>query len=304
MADEKNTDVRWSLAQRLEFIEWRAYWTGRVNRKDLEDEFDISTPQASVDLRTYQETAPGNIAYDSSGKTYLTTADFRPRYMKLSPERYLLQLHAISTGAVWKRDTWFEELPPVDVMPAIVRGPEAYVLRAVVRAIESRSALPIYYRSLTSTGMRTICPHALVHDGYRWHARAWSVEREQFRDYVLGRILSFSESKPFDVDVSRDVQWQTTITLRLTAHPGLSAEQRETIEHDYRLDGGELKITMRLALAYYFIVRHNLDLRGDAITPERAQLFVQNFDEYESAMAASREATSERRTQSAAARQA
>jgi len=40
----ENTNIPWGLAQRFEFIEWRAYWVGRLNRKDLEDEFKISTP--------------------------------------------------------------------------------------------------------------------------------------------------------------------------------------------------------------------------------------------------------------------
>ena len=61
-------DVRWGLARRFEFMEWRAYWTGRVNRRDLEGQFGISTPQASADFREYMEAAPGNIEYDATEK--------------------------------------------------------------------------------------------------------------------------------------------------------------------------------------------------------------------------------------------
>lgn len=286
----ENSDIRWGLAQRFEFIEWRAYWEGRVNRRDLEEQFHISTPQASVDLRNYQESARGNIEYDATEKSYVATANFQPKFLKLSPERYLLQLQAVATDAIRKYDTWFDQLPPVGVTPTIVRGPQAYTLRPVIRAIEMRGAVDVNYMSLTSTGMRTICPHSLVHDGYRWHVRALSVEREEFRDYVLGRILSISqEPTASEADPADDAEWNTEITLRLTAHPDLDPHQKATIEHDYRLEKGELAITMRIALAYYFVTRYNLDLREGQLAPTRAQLFLQNFDEYKSASQAAKE---------------
>jgi hypothetical protein len=88
MAD--HDEVRWGLAQRFEFIEWRVYWTGRVNRGDLVERFGVSTPQASVDLRAYQETAPNNIHYDSTEKAYVALPSFRALYLDVSADRYLL----------------------------------------------------------------------------------------------------------------------------------------------------------------------------------------------------------------------
>jgi hypothetical protein len=280
----ENSEIRWGLAQRFEFIEWRAYWMGRLNRKDLEDEFHISTPQASLDLRGYQKAAPGNIHYDATEKSYVATLDFRPKFLKLSPERYLLQLQALSSDAIRKSDTWFDRVPSADVTPTIVRGPQAFTLRAIIKAIEARSAMSIYYQSLTRAGMRTICPHALAHDGYRWHVRALCLEHDEFRDYVLGRILSIAVPTDCGADPNEDVEWQTQFTLRITAHPELGAEQKAAIEHDYRLEKGELAVTMRLALGYYFIKRYNLDLRDGQIAPVRAQLFLQNYNEFNAAL--------------------
>ncbi|MBW4053708.1 MAG: WYL domain-containing protein [Proteobacteria bacterium] len=277
MADE--SDVRWGLKQRLEFIEWRAFWDGRVNRRDLEECFHISTPQASADFARYQEAAAENITYDATEKTYVTRPDFRPKFLRLSPERYLLQLEALATEAIHKSDTWFDGLPPVDGVPRIARGPEAFVLRAILDAVRRRNSIEIFYQSLTRTGSRVICPHALAHDGHRWHVRALSQEHGEFRDYVLGRILSFSPPAPCDMDPQDDVEWNTFGTLKLIAHPGLNDSQRRTIEHDYRIQNGELQIQMRLALVYYFIRRNSLDLRTADMPPERAQLYLQNYDE-------------------------
>ena len=62
--------LRWGVEQRLEFIEFRLFWEGAINRSDLVDQFGVSVPQASNDLRRYQEIAPCNMVYDKSAKRY------------------------------------------------------------------------------------------------------------------------------------------------------------------------------------------------------------------------------------------
>jgi hypothetical protein len=46
---------------------------------------------------------------------------------------------------------------------------------------------------------------------------------------------------------------------------------------------------MRLALAYYFIKRNLLDLRAGEIEPNRAQLYLMNYDEIMGAIVAAKE---------------
>jgi predicted DNA-binding transcriptional regulator YafY len=140
--------------------------------------------------------------------------------------------------------------------------------------------MQINYQSLTNTRVRSICPHSLGHDGYRWHVRAWYPEKAQYRDFVLGRILSCTDPKPYLVKIPEDLMWDTFVQFVLIAHPRLDDVQKNAIERDFRLDGGHRAITMRLALAYYFVRRHNLDLRGDEVSPERSQLFLKNYEEY------------------------
>lgn len=278
---QKSPEIGWGVAQRFEFIEWRCYWDGKLNRGDLEREFNISTPQASIDLRNYREAAPGNIEYNATEKAFVATQNFSPRFLRLSPERYLLQLHSIETGALEKQETWFSLLPPVDIVPQIGRGPEAFTLRGILRSIRSKGQMRINYQSLTNTRVRTIVPHTLAHDGFRWHVRAWCPERAEHRDYVLGRILSIEELKQSPIEPPDDIAWHSYFTLKLCAHPALDVEQQRAVEREFRLENGERTISLNLALAYYFIRRHNLDLRNNEIPPERAQLFVKNFDEYE-----------------------
>ena len=281
MADRD--DVRWGLAQRFEFIEWRAYWVGRVNRSDLEVRFGVSTPQASVDLRAYQEAAPGNIEYDSTEKAYIRKDRFQPKFLRLSADRYLLQLDAILNGAILTTDTWFGSPPPASVMQTVVRSVEPETLQAILRAISNRQQLDINYQSLTNDRVRPIEPHSLAFDGHRWHARAWCVQRQEFRDFVLTRIRSVGERRAGEGDPTNDVEWYTLVELKIVPHPKLTDAQKAAVELDYGMEQGLLKVKTRAALAFYLIKRLNLDLDCEHISPERKQIVLSNLAEIERA---------------------
>ncbi|MBH1411317.1 hypothetical protein I5U14_09520 [Stenotrophomonas maltophilia] len=75
MADRKRN---FALEQRLRFIDFLLDHYGRVNRSALMDYFGISLPQASIDIRTYQEHAgTGQMRYDLSEKCYLAEKEFK-----------------------------------------------------------------------------------------------------------------------------------------------------------------------------------------------------------------------------------
>ena len=74
--------LKWGVERRLEFIEFRLYWEGGVNRADIIEAFDVSVPQASKDLTLYQERAPRNAIYDKSAKRYVAGNEFQPCFLK------------------------------------------------------------------------------------------------------------------------------------------------------------------------------------------------------------------------------
>lgn len=274
-------DIRWGVARRFEFLEWRIYWLGRANRSDLEEHFSISKPQASADLSLYQGLAPGNIEYDSSEKAYVAGDTFKPRFLRLSADRYLLQVNAIQNGAISHVDTWFGSLPPVAVVPGVVRNVSPSTLRSLLRAIEKGDEIDILYQSLTSTRWRSVCPHSLAFDGHRWHARAWCENRQEFRDFVLTRIQECGESRPSNANPSDDAEWNTLVSLEIVAHPDLDEAQRSAIENDFGMKGGQRQIQTRLALAYYLIKRLMLDKESDCLPPARRQIHLLNRNEIE-----------------------
>ena len=59
---------------------------GEINRSEIRQAFNVSTPQASLDLRRYMELNPGRIAYDVRGKRYVQVAGTRPLYKRAQQE--------------------------------------------------------------------------------------------------------------------------------------------------------------------------------------------------------------------------
>jgi WYL domain len=286
--------IRWGLKSRFELIEWKAYWTGRINRGDLEEAFGVSTPQASLDLRAYDAAAPGNITYNSTEKAYLPTAGFEPKFLRLSADQYLLQLDAILKGAIAHTDTWFRSPPPAAVMPEVARSVDPATLRAVLTAITARDELDVKYHSLTNTRERPIVPHALGFDGNRWHTRAWCSERHEFRDFVLSRIESVGASRPSDISSDMDVEWHSFVDLKIAAHPRLDAERRATVERDFGMKDGLLVLNTRVALSFYMERRWLLDLSDDVIPALRKQVTLTNAGEVQEARRSAKQAAQAR----------
>src|SRR5438876_2495539 len=88
--------MRWGVEKRLEFIEFRLFWEGGINRADIMERFGVSVPQASKDLSLYEENAPGNLVYDKKQKRYLAAPAFRPVFLKPEADIYLGQLRSVS----------------------------------------------------------------------------------------------------------------------------------------------------------------------------------------------------------------
>ena len=95
---EAATVLKWGVEQRLEFIEFRLFWEGSINRAALVETFGVSVPQASKDLTLYQERAPGNMEYDTRAKRYVAAEKFVLRFLEPDPYIYLSQLRSVAEG--------------------------------------------------------------------------------------------------------------------------------------------------------------------------------------------------------------
>mgnify|MGYP000158397064 CR=1 FL=1 len=93
--DREKNELRWGIEQRLEFIEFRLFWEGHVNRIDVMQQFGVSVNQASSDLNRYIALAPDNMVYDKSARTYVRGSDFKAQFLEPDASRYLAQLRSL-----------------------------------------------------------------------------------------------------------------------------------------------------------------------------------------------------------------
>lgn len=272
---------RWGQDRRLEFIDSRLYWNGRINRSSLTDFFGISVPQASLDLAEYQRRAEGNTLYDRNEKAYVATDDFKPLLVDATSGRYLAELYALTTHTIPHDISFLGDVPRTAIVKHPTRLVAPELLRCVLQTIRTGGLLDINYQSMSSPApsRRAISPRALAYDGFRWHVRAYCHKRERFCDFVFARILDYVGPLPATEVPERDEEWERSLTIKFGPHPSLSPGQRRAIELDYGMDNGSSEITTRHCLAFYLLRRLGLHRPTDELPGNEQQLTLLNRDE-------------------------
>lgn len=247
-----STKDQWAGRERLAFIERVAWWRGAVNRGDLREVFGISAAQSSADLQGYQELNPTALAYNLRSKRY----EARPEMACVMHSPRLEEAIGMFLGTpVPLPHLSTETGSKVDVFTPPVRKADSAVERRIFLAIDQTRRLAVKYWSVNSGSgkRREIAPHALGHDGYRWHVRAWCFENNDFRDFVLSRIELADWPGEAFAPVSRDEAWERMVIVKLKANSELDEERRKTIERDYGMKGGKLELRVRDAMKEYYL---------------------------------------------------
>ncbi|THD71263.1 WYL domain-containing protein, partial [Thalassobius vesicularis] len=251
---------------------------GYVNRSDLMEQFGLSVNQASADLNRYIGIAPENMLYDKSARTYVPGPQFKPHFLEPDASRYLAQLRSVTDGILDREDSWIANLPSFASAPTPVRGVNPVTLRSVVGAIRRSEEIEVKYQSLSSPEprWRWIAPHAIAFDGFRWHTRAFCLTDENFKDFLLSRILEIRGARESEASAADDHDWHSEVTLEVGPHPELSETQAKVIALDYGMRGGSAKIKVRRALLYYALRRLGLDTDPTARKPQDQQIVLLN----------------------------
>lgn len=281
--------MRWGVEKRLEFIEFRLFWEGGINRADITDHFGVSVPQASKDLTLYEEKAPGNLLYDKSAKRYLASPGFTPVFLQPDAGSYLAQLRASVTSRGGPEESWLASAPEFDASPIPHRRVGVAVLRAILTAVRKQCAIEVEYQSMNAKRpapeWRWITPHALGFDGLRWHVRAFCHNDRKFKDFILSRCLKVGEEADAGAKAESDRYWREFFEVMLKPNPALSKAQRAVIAQDYEMEAGRISVLVRKALLYYFQKRLRLDTAGNLDRPQEAPVVVSNRDEFDAALA-------------------
>jgi hypothetical protein len=238
----KPANPRYSIRQRLAYIEEVVYWTGRVSRKDLQDGFGISNQKAALDFADYLAAAPGNIVYNPNLKRYTPAAGFQSLLYRPDVGSALLR---------WTKP---------EFVPAFDRPLVSDAIRGLVMAANQSRRCRVRYRSMHtgSIGWREVSPHTFVFNAERWHARVYDYTTEKWCDMVLGRVEASRVLQAQGEPVAKDTDWVTMETLTFEADRRFLSQQQRTLLKDYGGRGGTIRLRVRRAMIYYVASRLGL----------------------------------------------
>ena len=250
----KTNDRNWAAMERLRFIEACAWWKGVVQRQDLAGLFGVSLAQASSDLQRYLEMNPGAFGYNLREKRYEGTAEMKCVLTHPRMDEAVRRFLGGDARGVW--EGWTDEHEGggcVAVLQMPARNAGAVVERRIFLAVLNGLRVRVRYASVNSNKeeWRWLRPHALGHNGARWHVRAWCEKNGDFRDFTMSRIAEVDWSREEAELPMLDQDWEEWVTLRVHPHHGLSDAARKAVERDYAMRNGLLKLKVRKAMEGY-----------------------------------------------------
>jgi hypothetical protein len=272
---------RKEASDRIDDMTCLLLWEGRLNRSRVCELFRIRDTGASQSIRQFKERHPYALEWNTVTRSYHATPYF---YRKHAPEggdrvrslhRYLSLTGEIGpTGATPETAFVHSGFPALGT-------PNPAIFATLMEAIRTGSALRIEYCSMShpEPHQRTIAPHSMVRAGRRWHVRAYSLDRKDFRDFTLGRILDArrsSETGP--PGKGDDAAWNTLIPVRLRAHPDLSYSQQCVIRAEFFANTSGRVDTCRGPLVPYYIQDMRAAIDPDREKPPEYQLIVHNLE--------------------------
>jgi len=285
---EAKTPRRWGAEQRLEFIEFKLFWEGGVNRSDLISFFGVSVPQASNDLSVYRDMAGDNLSYDASQKRYIATQAFAPKVHRPNADRYLAQLKGLSDGIIDRGDTWIRHVPEASALPLPARRIDPFALRRLLAAMRAGRSIEIFYHSMNPEDpepvWRRITPHAFGHDGLRWHVRALCHRVGGYKDFILSRCRDLRGEGAGLGATHEDTMWHEVFDVELIPNPALTQSQQTTIALDYDMTDGKVCVPVRRALLYYFEKRLRLDVASGQDSLRERPVVVANWTDFKDAL--------------------
>lgn len=269
-----------NVYDRLEYLEFMLRFRGWVSRGDLIERFGIGEAAATRDIRLYREFAKSNLSLNQSSKKYeIIEEEFVPIFeLPINSALSKLRTSKISDALGMSE---FEGI----LCPPRLALPEIEFLAKITRAISGNKQLRVEYRSVKNgLSEKIIQPHAIFDNGIHWYVRAYDTAKPEiaYRSYALTRIVSVEVEESLNVSIVNcvigDSQWNRIVNLELVPHPNKkNVASPETIEHDFNMMNGCLKLSVRAAVVGYWLQHWNVDCTEDhSLEGYNYQLWLRN----------------------------
>ncbi|MBB1440668.1 WYL domain-containing protein [Shewanella sp. SG41-4] len=273
-----NTSISNQLKSRFKAIEYMVHWEGGVNSSRLSRIFGVQANVIRTAINQYVKQHPDTLIFNGKDpeKLYIATSLFTPLYIPHNWESYVSYMFANSNEHI--RQTYGDGAVSEQITP--ICSPQPEVTRILLKAIRLKSRVSVFYSSRNNPMgiQRVIAPHALSHDGLRWHCRAYCYKREQFTDFNLGRMKDLSIAGKADKHQHQDEHWIQFVEIKVAAHPALPPEEQALVLSDYGKKG-HFVIRTRAALADYTIQFYRLGMDPNTCSQQGHPLVITNLEE-------------------------
>ncbi len=248
-------------------------WEGELSNARIREVFGVQAVQSSRLLAAYMAERGSALSRATPRAPVKPSARFDDAVAPASADDYLRLLGGASPS-----------LPGADLVvearPSLLsENPRLFA--DLLEASRNGTGLLVSYGSMHNpSGVeRSIFPHSLVRAPRRWHVRAWCDLRKEFRDFALGRVLSYETlDRPAPKARRHDVDWNRFVTLKVVAHPEFGEEHQRLLRREYFAGKQSMSLRVRKALASYVVqdLRLATDLKRDR--PPHFQLYLENAE--------------------------
>lgn len=243
---------------RLRLLRALLLWEGEIRSNRIQRLLSVTAVPASRLIAQFRDAYPGLIENDTREKRWVlarsvsATAQLSANAPRIDEYLALTSDDELGCCMVDARQTFLDPAPSV-----------FHILR---RACLDKVAVDVTYASMNHPEgvRRTIHPHTIVRGSQRWHVRAWCEERQEYRDFAIGRMSSPSLIGATNKELPPDRAWETMIEVRVGAHRALPTDKEKVIRDEYFQGKVARRFTVRAALANYLLN----DIRA-AVDPPR-----------------------------------
>lgn len=250
--------------QRLPQLEALLAVEGSISNSRLRELFGLERAQATRLVTAFLQSRPKKRALQRQDSRWLERTTTEP------VETETLEAYLRLSDAPWFEDARIG-----------VGSIDATVLQKLRTACCEGLGVEVNYLTLNSgqAGTRVIYPHTVVRVGRRLHARAWSPERKEYRDFVLSRIQRIALTHANAAKLPRDEEWHKYVEVEFAPHSGLPQGQKTIIEMEFSAGQFQRRMRMRVALLPYLLLELRAAVRPDQQQPPEYLLEVGNRTE-------------------------